>query len=59
MTKYLWTLLASLLAFLFLACGGSGEANKGSAPSEANDAAATTNRDRLDGITVAVHETPG
>ena len=58
MTKYLWALLASLLALLLVACGGSGEATEGNAPSEANDAAAT-NRVRLDGLTFAVHETPG
>ena len=58
MTRYLWPLLVPLLALLVVACSGSGEANEGSAPSEANDAAATTG-DRLDGLTFAVHETPG
>jgi hypothetical protein len=57
MIRYLGALLAALLALLLVACGGSGEANEGNAPSEASDAA-TTNRVRLDGLTFAVHETP-
>ncbi|MBT5774889.1 MAG: hypothetical protein HOH95_11000 [Dehalococcoidia bacterium] len=61
MTKYLTTLLASLLALLLLACGGSeaGETNEGRTLPPVTDAPATTEGDRLDGLTVAVHETPG
>lgn len=61
MTKYLGILLASLLALLLLACGGSeaGETNEGSTLPPATDDRATTEGDRLEGLTFDVHETPG